>query len=739
MKRSRDSGNPVSLFPFLAVLVSTMGALILLLLVISKRAERSHAIERAQRAIARSVLANPPGLPPLPDREQYPFPSPIPPAELASLVAPSMPDVPTLMDRRGELQANLRAILRANERKSRQLAEFSDGEPVEARRLVEVNEAVADAQRQLGVAQEETRRTSEKLRQLDAERDRMEQDVQRAKSLASAVDNRYRIIPYFGGNGTDRRPIYLECRSDRIVLMPEGVEIDAGLLADPSSPDNPLARLMHKLSDLCRAENSRPYPLLVVRPDGVAAYYVARMALATVEEEYGYELVDADVSLDFGEASPKWREVAQSSIADERRRRGTVGRGQSFNLESTLPPGVARSVLGGGAGSDEPGTTLPSGAGGAEGDNELASSGRNADAGPGGRGFRRTTADKKKLEEAGRALSPPSLGGYLRPKGSSAGGMDQPLPDANSLVLDGNSSMLGFQDPLLASNAMGGMSSNPGASNNEGGGEQSNGKGGGKGSGQSMAIQGESSSGNGNVNEGSEKGGPGTSTSGDSSSGVTQGNAAGNAAGAATDAGDGVGIVSRPLQGGSVSLTPQEGAGGSTGSNLPSTEFEQYLARNAKSADKPTGNSVSASMGQEGTQSEYSGTDDGSSSPLGSSEQMQSLLSMIGPTARTHSAVARRVVIEVRQHGIVLYPGERYVAFTLSTQSTKEAIYAHVAQQMVGWGKPKRADRWSPIVELNVRPDALDRYYDLHFALAGSGLEVEKRLIGWKDGMEFHR
>ena len=48
----RSSSSPVSLFPFLAVLVSTLGALILLLLAINRRAAQQAIAKAAESALA---------------------------------------------------------------------------------------------------------------------------------------------------------------------------------------------------------------------------------------------------------------------------------------------------------------------------------------------------------------------------------------------------------------------------------------------------------------------------------------------------------------------------------------------------------------------------------------------------------------------------------------------------------------------------------------------------------------
>ncbi len=43
----------------------------------------------------------------------------------------------------------------------------------------------------------------------------------------------YSVVPYLGTNGTRRRPIFIECLADRIVLQPEGIELAAEDFEEP--------------------------------------------------------------------------------------------------------------------------------------------------------------------------------------------------------------------------------------------------------------------------------------------------------------------------------------------------------------------------------------------------------------------------------------------------------------------------------------------------------------------------
>ena len=120
---------------------------------------------------------------------------------------------------------------------------------------------------------------------------------------------RFAIIPYDGPHGTQRRPIYIECRENGIVLQPEGIVLTPEDFAGPLGPGNPLdAALRTTREYLARigqtTVHGEPYPLLLVRPDGAVAYSVARMAMKAWDEEFGYELIEQDILLDFPPPDP---------------------------------------------------------------------------------------------------------------------------------------------------------------------------------------------------------------------------------------------------------------------------------------------------------------------------------------------------------------------------------------------------------------------------------------------------
>jgi len=66
--------------------------------------------------------------------------------------------------------------------------------------------------------------------------------------------------------------------------------------------------------------DAQPYPLLLVRPSGVMAYYAARESLQSWGSDFGYQFIDEDWTLTFPPADPALAEVEERAIAEARRR-----------------------------------------------------------------------------------------------------------------------------------------------------------------------------------------------------------------------------------------------------------------------------------------------------------------------------------------------------------------------------------------------------------------------------------
>lgn len=298
MRRSRADSDAVSLFPFLAVLVCTMGSLIVLLFVVARQA-RLQAASALEPASARR------------DAKRD--------AQLAALQG--------LHDRLHQRLERDRKILRHLESRIRGLRENLESLKQAARDLTQ---AGASTDQQLA-------RDRKELQRLEILIDEAEADLKRLQEQARTRKPSYAIVPFQGSHHTFRRPVYVECRADRVVLQPEGVVLVRADFEGPLDPGNPLAAAVRAAAEyhaqrqqsIGHASAPTPttteaYPLLIVRPGGIIAYYKAREALASWEGQFGYELVGEDWQLKYATADPQLARVEQQAVEQARQRRARL-------------------------------------------------------------------------------------------------------------------------------------------------------------------------------------------------------------------------------------------------------------------------------------------------------------------------------------------------------------------------------------------------------------------------------
>ena len=138
----------------------------------------------------------------------------------------------------------------------------------------------------------------------------------------------FSIIPYEGANRTTRRPVYLECTAQGVVIQPEGVLVSIEDLGPPHGPGNPLDVALRVLRNAYQSRDAiygitiPPYPLLLVRPEGIASYALARSAMSGWDDQFGYELIDAQMELAFPDGIPELKTdlVRALGVAKDRQR-----------------------------------------------------------------------------------------------------------------------------------------------------------------------------------------------------------------------------------------------------------------------------------------------------------------------------------------------------------------------------------------------------------------------------------
>jgi hypothetical protein len=289
-RRRPASGATISLFPFLAVLLCTMGALLVLLVLFSRRAQESESAAALAAEQGRAAE-----LEPVRDDLRWRL------EQLAGVRERTAAELARERMRLAGVEAAARKLadeLDALERTAAALAVESAGAGAEA--------AVADAERRLAAAQAA---------------------LADARAQGAEKPPAYAVVPYEGAHGTHRRPLYVECAVDGVYLQPEGIRLGPADFEGPPGPGNPLASALRAAREHLAVggresgdPETQPYPLLLVRPSGVMAYYAAREALVSWGSEFGYQFIDEDWDLKFPPADPALASVEQRAIDESRRR-----------------------------------------------------------------------------------------------------------------------------------------------------------------------------------------------------------------------------------------------------------------------------------------------------------------------------------------------------------------------------------------------------------------------------------
>lgn len=394
MSRRPKNSQTVALFPFLAVLVCTMGSLIFLLLVTTRM------IRERTTAPAASTASSTQSLPLLVTPESV---SPTEPSAPAASVAPPVvlePGPPaespvalaavSREQRQRELDAliatwqdRVESLNETRDARQQQLTQRQQLQKVAAQRVESLQQELTDAEVRLGKLTGELsafavqKGSAQELIDLETQIRELKRRLRAAQQVQPA-DCQFEVVPFDPISGTSRRPILIECTSTGLKFVPEDVPVRPNDLVGFSPRVNPLVIGASALVNYWTAWNMRqanparepePYVLLVVRPSGTVAYYVAMKMLSELRQPHGYELIDEDTVLNLPpvDAGAKAAcETAINRLIAERNntlrqaglspggafRRGSTGNGGGGS--GTAPGGTA-SGAGSGTGSGRPG------------------------------------------------------------------------------------------------------------------------------------------------------------------------------------------------------------------------------------------------------------------------------------------------------------------------------------------------------------------------------------------------
>ena len=282
------------MFPFLAVLLCTIGALVLILVI-----SVVHSRATAERFMDSEITER---------LEQ---------AKESSDIMESVSE---------ELQARREKVKQEIERRRRELANIEDHiarmnqEMEQLHRKAEAIEAAEDLDE---TEQKNTENQLSEIREeIEKKKRELAEEIEKQKKRKPA----FAILPYAGPNGTSRRPVYLECRKEGVVIQPEGVLISFADLRPPHGPGNPLDAALRVLRNAYQEKDATfglmtpPYPLLIVRPDGIHSYALARAAMSGWDDQFGYELIDNEMELAFPPGTPELANNLKSALEIAKRR-----------------------------------------------------------------------------------------------------------------------------------------------------------------------------------------------------------------------------------------------------------------------------------------------------------------------------------------------------------------------------------------------------------------------------------
>lgn len=405
MARRRQHAVTVELFPFLAVLVCVMGALIFLLLVMTKRL-RAVAVAKAHAAVVQSAEDRP-ILPVLADDDEYESESPamltpdiaatplVEPPGWSPLPVPAAPSEEELANR----QAHFAALDALQEKWTTKVASLEsdlDRRQTALNRqrllMLTTERDIADLQQQILQRESELAAVMGRLSATqgsqaatEAERLKLERVIQQLRqqlkqleAQQQASSSQYVVVPFEGKSGTTRRPILVECTATGLKFLPEEVNLSPDDIEGFTPRFNPLLSGSQALMNYWSHQPSvngqpveEPYVLLIVRPNGTLAYYIAMRLLSGIKQPFGYELVTADMSLQTTPVDPAAKavleEAIQQTLAERERLTTALSPGTGLGTGTgtgSAPGGRVRGGTGNG-----PGAATGTGAGTTRGGN----------------------------------------------------------------------------------------------------------------------------------------------------------------------------------------------------------------------------------------------------------------------------------------------------------------------------------------------------------------------------------
>lgn len=303
--RHQESLNAVQLFPFVAVLLCTMGSLLVLLVAVS-RTSRVQAEQRVAETRARAVEA-----PPVDEKMRV-----------------------RLQRARQHLALLKKQEALAKEHlqgDQRQLSHLED----HMRRLQTELESLRTAAAEMNSLEkthfddrEQGQRELERLRELINDRTQAIAELKKEKSARRA----YAVIPFKTPGGTLRPPVYFECKRDLIILQPEEIRFTLHDFRGPLGAGTPVTaafraareHLIRQAGVTNPTEEAEPYALVIIRPEGrnLSEFLLENLDKAGIA--FGYEVIESDAEIQYPPADPQLLAAELQAVETARGRIATL-------------------------------------------------------------------------------------------------------------------------------------------------------------------------------------------------------------------------------------------------------------------------------------------------------------------------------------------------------------------------------------------------------------------------------
>ncbi|QDT17326.1 hypothetical protein [Alienimonas californiensis] len=316
----RASGPNVSLFPFLTVLLCASGTLIVLLIALSQHVRDTPpaptaAAEPPEPAAPVVTVTEPP-----PEPLLAPVPAP-PPEPILPKLPPGPPRVVRLPYEGPDPGEPLRRRLASARTAAAELTARLDAATlrrrdaeakIEAARFAAAEAAAAVASAGARLASLEQVRDSGAAAAARATAEVAE--FQSAVAAAKEDDSPRALLPVVRtpDGVTADRPILVECIAAGARLRPYGVTVPVGAAGPAPTGVAPVVAGVQAAS----AATGESYVLLIVRPDGLPAFYQVAGALTAAGIRFGYELLDEDAEIAWGEATPETSGTVAVAVRD---------------------------------------------------------------------------------------------------------------------------------------------------------------------------------------------------------------------------------------------------------------------------------------------------------------------------------------------------------------------------------------------------------------------------------------